>query len=46
MRIRRIIMSVLMAVAISVPVVACSDLDPHKCGPDDIDGDGDGRCNE
>jgi hypothetical protein len=43
-----------VAVAISAAVLtlagcgAAEDLfdDPHECGPDDIDGDGDGRCNE
>jgi hypothetical protein len=41
------IRAIVVAVALTLGLSACnSGPDPHKCGPDDIDGDGDGRCNE
>ena len=37
-----------LALTAALAFAACSadDIDPHRCTADDIDGDGDGRCNE
>jgi hypothetical protein len=45
---RRLATAACLVLALSVGLAACAgcDDDPYKCGPDDIDGDGDGRCNE
>lgn len=41
----RLALGTLLALTLGIGT-ACSQLDPHRCDENDIDGDGDGRCNE
>lgn len=44
---KKLIVALAAALTLSLTFPACgTDVDPHRCEAGDIDGDGDGRCNE